>query len=246
MSNRSNAAQKAWRTRRRKQKKLSRAAREAWETRRVQWQNLRSSILLIECIPESDSNCSEAKMLMELFRIINLQMRDNKETVEWTTKKAGSREQLLKILNKAKQSCVHISCHGQYYKNYKKTGLKLCDGTMFSDQIPDPFLWDEHFDNNEPIPQLVFLSACETAHVADFCERFMQAGARYVIAPKDETRFSDAALFSSVFYTLVFVEQKNPYRAYSKIRKAFPTLSGRWRFYDAEKHHFKYYDRYGE
>jgi hypothetical protein len=251
-NNRSIAAEKAWVTRRKKQRRLSRAAKKAWKTRLNEWQNLRRSILLIECIPESNIDCSEGEMLSELFRIVNHQMSDNYEKVEWASSRAKSPEQLLKILRKAEQSCIHISCHGQYYENYKKTGLKLEEGRLFSDQIcaskdANLPIWNERRigDDVTAIPQLVFLSACETAYVTDLCERFMQAGVRYVIAPKEETRFSDSAIFSSVFYPLVYVEQKNPYMAFRKIKETFPTMSGKWQFYDFYKHIFKYYDPNG-
>lgn len=229
---------------------MSRAAKKAWETRLSNWEELRKSILIIECVPEDDGDCSEGKFLKELFRIINLQMKDNSETVEWTSKKVNTPEDLLSALRKAEQSCIHISCHGQYYKNYNKIGLKLSKGRLFSDQIAskdetEP-IWHERYEHKKPvIPQLVFLSACETAYERDMVERFMQAGARYVVAPREETPFSDAALFSSMFYTLIFVEQKNPFMAFNKVKNTFPKMTGHWKFFDMYKHDFKYYDPNG-
>jgi hypothetical protein len=250
MSERVVAAQKAWKTRRRKARKLSRAAQKAWETRLSNWKELRHSILLVECIPEQDMNCSEGKLLKELFRIINVQMSDNKERVDWKPAKANTPQDLLRILRKAQQSCIHISCHGRYYKNYGKTGLKLPEGRLFSNEIGSKdgakLLWSERAGNKkQSIPQLVFLSACETAQDTDMVERFMQAGVRYVIAPKKEIPFSDAALFSSAFYPLLHVEQKNPLNAFKKVREAFPTMTGNWKFFDQYKHDFKYYDPNG-
>ncbi len=190
-------------------------------------------------------------MLRELFRIINLQMSDNKERVDCTTEKANTPQDLVTILRKAQQSCIHISCHGQYYENYEKTGLKLRKGRLFSDEITSKdnteSIWRERFSNKkQSVPQLVFLSACETARYTDMVERFMQAGVRYVIAPKKETPFSDAALFSSVFYPLVYVEQKNPFSAFKKVKSAFPKMTGNWKFFDLYKHYFKYWDPDGE
>jgi hypothetical protein len=251
MSERSIAAEKGWRTRRRKQRKLSRAAKTAWKTRLANWKLLRKSIQLIECIPEDKIECSEAKMLKELFRIIDLQMSDNKETVDFVPAKARSPDELLGILRKTEQSCIHISCHGQYFKNYKKTGFKLPEGRLFSDKIfsardSELPMWSERLDDKTAlIPQLVFLSACETAQALDMVERFMQAGVRYVVAPREETPFSDAALFSSIFYTLVYVEQKNPYLAFKKVKETFPRMGGNWKFFDFYKHDFKVYDPNG-
>jgi hypothetical protein len=250
MSERSAAVEKAWKTRRKKARKLSEAAKKAWKTRLSNWEELRRSILLVECIPEEEIDCSEGKMLKELFRIINLQMRDNRERVDWATAKANTPEDLLSILRKAEQSSIHISCHGRYYKNYYKTGLKLPEGRLFSDKITSKDetkpIWNERAnDKKQAIPQLVFLSACETAHDTDMVERFMQAGVRYVIAPKKDIPFSDAALFSSIFYPLVYVEQKNPFNAFKKVKRAFPTMTGNWKFFDFYKHDFKYYDPNG-
>jgi hypothetical protein len=250
MSKRGLAAEKAWRTRRKKARKLSKAARKAWETRLSKWEELRSSILLIECIPEKDIDCSEGKMLEQLFRIINLQMSDNREKVDLATAKGNTPEDLLRTLRKAEQSCIHISCHGQFYKSYGKTGLKLPEGRLFSDGITSKDetspIWNERVnDKKQPIPQLVFLSACETAHEKDMVERFMQAGVRYVIAPRKDPRFSDAALFASIFYPLVYVEQKNPLNAFKKVKKAFPAMTGNWKFFDMYKHNFGYYDPNG-
>jgi hypothetical protein len=67
MSEKSFAAQKAWKTRRKKARKLSRAAKKAWETRLSNWEELRRSVLLVECIPEENIDCSEGRMLKELF-----------------------------------------------------------------------------------------------------------------------------------------------------------------------------------
>lgn len=246
MSDRSAAAEKAWKTRKKKARKLSERAKKAWETRLADWGELRRSILLVECIPD----CSEGKMLKELFSIIDLQMDDNDETVDYAMEKANSPEKLLSVLRNAKQSCIHISCHGQYFKNYRKTGFKLPEGRLFSDEISSKdatkLIWSERGIKEEAsMPQLVFLSSCETAKDRDMVERFMQAGVRYVIAPKNETPFHDAALFSSIFYPLVYVEQKNPYNAFKKVKKAFPKMTGNWKFFDFYKHDFKYYDPNG-
>ncbi len=244
------AAEKAWETRRKIARRLSKAARKAWETRLSNWEELRGSILLVECIPEEDIDCSEGRMLKQLFRIINLQMSDNREKVDWVATKVNAPDELLGILQKTDQSCIHISCHGQFYKNYRKTGLRLSDGRLFSDELTSKDgtspIWNERVnDKKQPIPQLVFLSACETAHERDMVERFMQAGVRYVIAPRKDPRFSDAALFASIFYPLVYVEQKNPFNAFKKVKRAFPAMTGNWKFFDMYKHNFRYYDPNG-
>jgi hypothetical protein len=74
MSVRSLAGEKAWDTRRKKARKLSKRARKAWDTRLANWEKLRRSILIVECIPEENIDCSEGKLLKEMFRIIDLQM----------------------------------------------------------------------------------------------------------------------------------------------------------------------------
>lgn len=165
MSDRSKAAKKAWRTRRRKQRKLSQAAKKAGNTRLSTWENLRRGILLIECIPERGVDCSEAKMLNELFRIINFQMRDFDETVDFSHAEANSAGELLNLLRGAEQSCIHISCHGKYYenfRNYRRTGLRLKEGRLFADEIcsledKNRPIWDERRDmKNIVIPHLFF------------------------------------------------------------------------------------------
>lgn len=250
MADRSVAAQKAWKTRWKKARILHKRAKKAWDTRLTNWEELRRSVLLIEGMSEEKIGCSEGKMLKELFRIIDIQMKDNNETVAWNKEEVTTPEKLLSVLRKANQSCIHISCHGAYFKNYKKTGFKLPKGRLFSEEISSAKnealpIWHERVNKESSIPQLVFLSACETAHEKDMVERFMQAGVRYVIAPKNETPFSDAALFSSIFYPLVYVEQKNPYIAFKKIKRAFPKMTGNWRFFDLYKHDFKIYDPNG-
>jgi hypothetical protein len=248
MSDRKIVAEKAWETRRKKARKLSKAAKKAWETRWNKFKDLRQSIRLIECISEKETKCSEVKMLDQLFSILNYQMSDNKESVEHTPSLAKDARDLINILLKARESCIHISCHGKYYKNYKKTALQFPEANLFSDQIrlPDQDeelrIWEDRISNDKPIPQLIFLSACETGYATDLCERFMQAGARFVIGPKEETKFSDAALFASAFYPLVFVERKDPKEAFDRVKKAFPKLSGKWKFYDTYTHNFEYYD----
>ncbi len=251
MSDKSSSAQKAWKTRRKTAKKRSNRAIKAWKTRLSNWEKLRKSVLIVECIPEDEVDCSEAKMLKELFRIINVQMKDNKENVKLSTVKADNAQELLSTLKKADQSCIHISCHGAYFKNYKKTGFKLSHGRLFSDELcstknREHPIWNERLsDKKASVPQLVFLSACETAHNTDLVERFMQAGVRYIIAPRNETPFCDASLFSSIFYPLVYVEQMNPYIAFKKVKEAFPKMAGNWKFFDLYKHDFKVFDPNG-
>jgi hypothetical protein len=251
MSDRSAAAKRAWETRQKKKRKLSRAGKKAWETQRNKYKGLRQSVRLIECVPEKEINCSEVKMLNQLFRILNYQMGEHKEEVEHIPSIAKDPDDLITILLKAKESCIHISCHGKYYKNRKKTALQFPEEELFSDQIrlPDQDeelpIWEDRLHNGKPIPQLVFLSACETAYAKDLCERFMQTGVRFIIGPKEKTKFSDAALFSSAFYPLVFAERMDPDKAFNVVKGAFPKLSGKWKLYDGNNHNFQYYDPNG-
>ena len=247
MSDRSIAAEKAWETRRQKKKKWSEAGKKAYETRMNKYKDLRQSIRLIECLPEEEYNFSEVKMLRQQFRIINNQMRElNKEEVKFPRSIVSTPRDLLKVLDNTKQSCIHISCHGKHYKNYRKTALQLPNKNLYSDQIHSPKsnnvkLWQDRLDNDKATPLLIFLSACETAYAQDLAERFMQAGVRFIIAPKEETFFHDSALFASAFYTLFFVERNDPDIAFKKVKSAF-RMSGKWKFYDAYSHNFTYYD----
>ena len=253
MNTRSKAAKRAWETRRKKKKRLSRRAKKAWKTRRLDWKKLRKGILLVECIPEDYGDCSEGKMLKELFRIIKFQMTDNNESVEVYSKETDSPSELVEILRNAEKPCIHISCHGNHDKRRRRsrrTFLDLDEGKLFADEICSSGdeqlpIWFERDGENKEIPQLVFLSACKTAFASDLCERFMQAGVRYVIGPKKSTSFHEAALFSTVFYTFLYVERWNPYLAFKKIKNAFPKLARNWWFYDAYKHYFRYYDPNG-
>jgi len=128
--------------------------------------------------------------------------------------------------------------------------LDLEKGRLYTDEISSPSnrdlpIWWERITKKKAIPQLIFMSACWTGLFTDLCERFFQAGTRYFVAPLGPTRFNDSALFSTIFYMLVYVERKNPFQASKKIWGSFPKISGKWQFYDAHQHVFEHYDPNG-
>ena len=132
-------------------------------------------------------------------------------------------------LKYAEQYTIHVSSHGEIDNN-GKTYLALSYGKLYSEDIAG--LWKDFKEKDRPL--LLVLSAC-CAGNQDLIAAFSENGCRYCIAPKDYVNWEHAALFSTFFYTYLFLEQMRPVTAFRKVIRSLPKLSGKWKIFDRGK-----------
>jgi hypothetical protein len=102
----------------------------------------------------------------------------------------------------SKHRYLHLSCHGAVHGNDKMVGLALTTGYISNDDLAEllaPYLEGRR----------LFLSSCLAAR-SDFATMLLERSkCRSVLAPMNEIRFDDAAVFWTAFYHLMFKAQRH-------------------------------------
>ncbi len=203
------------------------AAYAANLTREKELKKIRNKILILECTSEAQEDKSESLLLKELIRIIRTA---NKPRIV----QVRGRKPFLDEIENADELFIHISANGKF-----RRGKRICRTRIYfpsgKSVTANDFreLWGGRRKAKKP--KLILLSACQTGH-QDLAKALYEAGCRYFIAPEDDVYWFDAAVFLTVFYNLLLVENHTPWVAYKKadsgLKQIFPCLSGKWRFYD--------------
>ena len=205
-------------------------AQKAHKTRNKTYSKIRESILLIDCTLKGEEKCSETEFLEKYFQIINHQLRsERKKEVEVDTEKKYSPKKLKDLLKTADYYSIHISSHGNVDKK-KNTFLDLRYGKLYSKDLMG--LWEEYPKIERPL--VIVLSACCAGH-KDLIEALSNNGCRYCIAPVFPTDWEYAALFSTFFYTYLFLRRMRPVTAFRKAIRSLPELNGKWKMFDYGK-----------
>ena len=161
------------------------------------------------------------------MEIINHQLRaDKKKEVEFEVQRLHGPRKFKEFLKYAYQYTIHISSHGDVDKN-GRTYLALSRGRLYAENLVG--IWEEFRQSERPL--LLVLSACCAGH-KDLIQALSDDGCRYCIAPVFETNWEHAALFSTFFYTYLFLERMRPVTAFSKTVRSLPELAGKWKMYD--------------
>ena len=97
---------------------------------------------------------------------------------------------------------LHLSCHGAVDGKDKMIGLKLTTGCISNEDLAD--LLAPHLKGRR-----LFLSSCLAAR-SDFAKMLLERSkCLSVLAPMNEIRFDDAAVFWTAFYHLIFKAQRH-------------------------------------
>jgi hypothetical protein len=178
-------------------------------------------MLILECTSERQERMSEGLLIKELIRILEPSIIPN-------VVPARGVSSFKKALRDSSETVIHVSAHGRYY--YKKT-TKLdfpSKKSITTDEKHEQLL------KRSEKPVLMVFSACSVGN-KDMVKSLNDAGVKYFIAPTEDVDWFDAALFLTLFYRFLFVEERSPWIAYrnsDRIRKKFfPKLTGRWYFF---------------
>ena len=102
----------------------------------------------------------------------------------------------------SKHRYLHLSCHGAVDDKDKMVGLALTTGYILNDDLAE--LLAPHLEGRR-----LFLSSCLAAR-SDFATMLLERSkCRSVLAPMNEIRFDDAAVFWTAFYHLMFKAQRH-------------------------------------
>lgn len=196
-------------------------------TRKKKMKRIKKKLFILECTSESKEEKSESLLLWELVRILE-------PRVSLRIAKVRGRRGFVEELKNADELFIHISAHGKYRKGKRVRGAFICfpsGGSFNTDDLKG--LWATRSRSKKP--KLVVLSACETGR-QDMARALYEAGCRYFIAPLHKTYWFDAAIFLTIFYRLLLVENHTPWVSFKKtditLKHIFPTLTGAWSFYN--------------
>jgi len=203
------------------------AAYTASVTKEKELRKIREKLLIVEGTSESKEDKSESMLLNELIRILEPITKPRVVNVR-------GRKPFLDEMEKAEEMFIHISAHGKFRKGKRVCGTRIyfpSGKSVHSNDLKK--LWKRRRKSKKP--KLILLSACQTGQ-EDMAKALYEAGCRYFIAPEDNVYWFDAAIFLTVFYTLLLVEYHTPWVSFKKtvfgLKQIFPNLSGKWRFYD--------------
>lgn len=218
---------------RRRRDKLS-PARKAHRTRARTYRKIREGISFLDCTIKSREKCSEVAFLEEYMQILNHQLRaERKKEVDFDSQLIYGKRRLKEAFENAYYYTIHVSSHGEFDKKKRMTYLDTSRGRLYSGDLKlKPGLWSELEDKYKPL--LLVLSACGAGH-KDLISAFAEAGCRYCVAPVLDTNWEHAALFSTFFYTYLFLKRNRPTVAFSNTIDAMPELTGKWKIFDRGK-----------
>jgi len=185
----------------------------------------KTKLSILDLTSETKEGMSEGWLLWELMRILGYEKNVSFEYVR------GKRH-FLHLVNDVKGDYVHIGAHGEVESG--TTGLITPRGATIKPEDLEG-IWKRR----KRKPRLVVISACEAGH-KDLVNAFTNLGVKNVIAPLHDTDWEDAAVFLTLFYTLLISEEHTPWVSYRNAicgyRQAFRKLSGAWRFYKNNNH----------
>lgn len=196
-------------------------------TKEKELRKIKEKLLIIECTSESVEDKSESLLLNELIRILE-------PITEPRIVQARGRRPFLDEMENAEEFFIHISAHGKFRKGKRVCGTYIYFPSGKRVSASDlKKLWNGRRGSKKP--KLIILSACQTGQ-QDMAKALYEAGCRYFIAPEEDVYWFDAAVFLTIFYTLLLVENHTPWVSFKKadygLKNIFPSLSGKWRFYD--------------
>jgi hypothetical protein len=160
----------------------------------------KNKITIIESTFDSVEEKSESKYLAELLRIYNLT-----GAVKPNPLKVSSKQKFLDAINCSKAWYLHISAHGFHVRKQGVTGIisGANEGSWLSPEdiklkcLPKP--QDEE--------RIVVASACEVGQ-ENMASAFKDIGYKYYIAPQEKVPWDDAALFHTLFYRFLLIEDE--------------------------------------
>ena len=184
-----------------------------------------NGMLILECTSESREKMSEGLLLKELVRI--LEPATPPRVVQVRGVSRFKRE-----LKNSTEMVIHISAHGRFY--YKKTTrIDFPSGKWITADQTRKII-----DERSEKPILMVFSACSVGN-EDMVKCLKEAGVKYFMAPSEDVYWFDAAIFLTVFYRLLLVENHSPWIAFRKIERMrklfFPKLTGTWNFFEQGK-----------
>lgn len=222
------------------QQRRTSIAKKAGRTRKSIMNRTREGIQIFDCTVFSQEKCSEDKFLNEYIDILNHQLEAFGKNPVWHKRylvrsPRGGMTDLQTGIKFAYYSTIHISAHGPP-DDYKGPTYLMAGNSPFTiDDLKG--IWSEREEKGEEKPLLVFLSACHAGH-KDLIKAFATEGCKYCIAPAFGTPWEKAALFSSLFYTYLFL---GPYGskykpmeirpAFEKAKNSLPKLTGNWKIF---------------
>jgi len=214
----------------RRRKRRRTPAERAHITRKRTYRKIRNGISFLDCTVRCREKCSEGEFLGKYMEILNHQLRAlNKKEVELEILRLYGSRKVKEALKYADHFTIHISSHGDVDKN-GRTYLDLSHGRLYAEDLRD--LWKDFKKSERPL--LLVLSACGSGH-KDLIRALSENGCRYCIAPVFDVNWEHAALFSTFFYTYLFLEQMRPVTTFRKTIRSLPELSGKWKLYDKGK-----------
>lgn len=184
-----------------------------------------NGMLILDCTSEPQENMSEGLLIKELVRILEPGISQRVVTVRGVS---GFK----RALRDSSERLVHISAHGRYY--YKKTTrLDFPSGnSIVADEIC------KTLKKRKERPMLMVFSACSVGN-KDMVKCLKEANVKHFIAPEEDVDWPDAAMYLTIFYRLLLVENRTPWIAYrnsERIRKLFfPKLTGTWNLFQNGK-----------
>lgn len=178
-------------------------------------------MLILDCTSERVDPMSEGLLLKELVRILQPWMPPRVEKIRGVEDFEGE-------LRDSNESVIHVSAHGRFH--YKKTKIDFPSGKSITAPQIQKVLNKRHEK-----PMLMVFSACSVGN-KDMAACLKDAGVRYMMAPMEDVYWFDAAIFLTVFYRFLLVENHSPWIAFRKIERMrkqfFPKLTGTWNLFE--------------
>lgn len=198
-------------------------AMRAHATRKIEAQKLRKQgMLILDCTSERQEQMSEGLLLKELVRILEPWVPPRVEKIR------GVKDFKTKLRD-SNESVIHVSAHGRFYRK-RTTEIYFPSGKSITEAQIQKVLNKRHEK-----PMLMVFSACSVGN-KDMAANLRKAGVRYLMAPLEDVYWFDAAIFLTVFYRFLLVENHSPWIAFRKIERMrkqfFPKLTGTWNLFE--------------
>lgn len=161
-------------------------------------------ILILDCTPESEP--SEGRLVKEFLQMCKLHKPTKASSLYY---KVRSKKEFLNKLSRGKRyDIIHISAHGA-----PRGKVGIGNGRTWLAEPKD-------IEETNHKATLVFVNAC-LANKKPIADAFK--GAKYLLAPKTEVDWVDAALFSILFYKRYIVDGISMRSAFEYARKRTQT-----------------------
>ena len=191
----------------------------------------KNAVLILDTTSPSREKMSESNFLYELLRIYNADapVKPNRIPIK-------SKNDFINIIRASREYYIHISAHGRARdENNKPTRTKIKAGIFGELDKEDVFdgktKWWPDYDRR---PSLIVATACEAGR-NDLATAFWETGCDNYIAPFRKVSWINAAVFSTLFYFYLFVEDLTPFEAFEKTMEKLPDSDGEWKFFEKGK-----------